>query len=135
MTATSLLQVDAPESLNHLLATATVTFDGRKRTAYLLGPLQLLSSTTHILIISTSQMIIDSILPSITPGEFEFCFLRTCHAPKGLTTVLLCLGPGLTVSLPFLNHSGPQNGLQLYLQTILFNKVKIRKGIRHSSLP
>lgn len=31
-----------------------------RTTACLLGPLQLLSSTTHILIISTSQTIIDS---------------------------------------------------------------------------
>lgn len=65
---------------------------------------------------------------SITPGEFEFCFLRTCHVPKGLTTVLLFLGPGLIVSLPFLNHSGPQNGLPALPSNHLVQQDKNQNG-------
>lgn len=100
------------DSLNYFLATTTVTFDGPNHRLFTWSTTTSLQYHTYFNNFNLSDNHwLKSGQDSITPGEFEFCSLRTCHDPKGLTTVLLFLGPGLSVCFPFLYHSGPQNGL------------------------
>lgn len=118
------------DSLNYLLATATGTFDGPNHRLFTWSTTTSLQYHTYFNNFNLSDNHwLKSGQDSRTPGEFEFCSLRTCHAPKELMTVLLFLGPGLSVCFPFLYHSGPRMAFQLYLQTTLFNKIQIKTAL------